>query len=405
MPAPLQMTASTIQPQTLTEPVAQLRTPHIYMVAGEISGDTHAAALMAALRERCPGVRFSGAGGDQMQAHGAEPFLHWTDAAVVGLWDVLKNYGYFRKRLDAMVREVLDLKPDLLVTVDYPGFNLRLAKAIKARRPEQKIAHYISPQVWAWNRGRIPKMARYLDAMLCIFPFEPPLYEASGLHAEFVGHPLIDELKAHRAEPPPRENGLIALFPGSRERELAHNAPAMLAAAQFLRARRPSLRFEIACAKPKFEPMLAAMITEAGLPFSAVQIRLGAAHQLMQRAQAGMMASGTATLEAAYFGMPYCIVYKVAWLTWEVGRRLVNVEHLGMVNILSQREVVLEFLQKNAQTEPIANEMLRLMDDHAYTNRLERALEVAVAKLTPADETTSASAPARAADALLQMVE
>jgi lipid-A-disaccharide synthase len=398
------MSAVVTETQTQPQAASAQTTPHLYLVAGEVSGDTHAAALMEALRERSPGVRFSGAGGDAMRALGAEPFLHWTDAAVVGLWDVLKNYRYFKQRLDAMVEEVLDLKPDLLVTVDYPGFNLRLAKAVKARRPEQKTAHYISPQVWAWNRGRIPKMAAYLDAMLCIFPFEAPLYEASGLHAEFVGHPLIDELRAHREDPHPRERGLVGLFPGSREREVVANAPAMLAAAQLLRVRQPSLKFEIACAKPRFEPLLVEMITASGLPFSAVQIRLGHAHQLMQRAQCAMMASGTATLEAAFFGLPYCIVYKVAWLTWEVGKRLVKVDHLGIVNILSEREVVREFLQTDAQPAAIAEEIRRLLDDHAYTNRLERGLEGAIAKLTPPGEVTTLSAPARAAEALLRMV-
>lgn len=379
--------------------------PLVYIVAGEISGDTHGAELMRALRDLAPGVRYAGAGGDAMQALATEgqPFHHWTDAAVVGLWDVLKNYGYFRQKMKVMVAEILAAKPDVLVTVDYPGFNLRLARAVKARRPEQKIVHYVSPQVWAWNRGRIPKMARYLDAMLCIFPFEPPLYEASGLHAEFVGHPLIDELAPLRENPVPRENGLVALFPGSREREVAHNAPAMLAAARLLYTRRPSLKFEIACAKPAHEALLAEQITESGLPAACVQVRTRAAHELMQRAQAAMMASGTATLEAAIFGLPYCIIYKVAGLTWEVGRRLVKVEHLGMVNILSQREVVREFLQDGARPDEIAAEMLRLLDDHAYTHRLERALESAVAKLTP-DGDMGGSAPARAAEALARIL-
>lgn len=388
----------------MTETPRDTDKPLIFIVAGEVSGDTHAAALMRALSMRLPGVRFCGAGGDAMQPLVGEPFTHWTDAAVVGLWDVLKNYGYFRKQLHLMVDQVLELKPDLLVTVDYPGFNLRLARAVKALRPEQRTVHYISPQVWAWNRSRIPKMGRYLDAMLCIFPFEAPLYEASGLHAQFVGHPLLDEL-AHKRLDAPRENGLVALFPGSREREVTHNGPIMMQAAQLLYARRPSLRFEIACAKERFEPILQDQITASGLTASAVSIRQGAAYELMQRAQAGMMASGTATLEAAYFGLPYCIVYKVAWLTWEVGRRLVKVDHLGIVNILSQREVVKEFLQEQAIPEDITNEMLRLLDDHAYTNRLERALESAIAKLSPAGEEPYEAAPERAAVALCGMLE
>ena len=151
---------------------------------------------------------------------------------MVGLWDVLKKYGYFRAQFDRMLREIVEAKPDAVLFIDYPGFNLRLAKALRKPAPQLRLFYYISPQVWAWNRGRIPKMARILDLMLCIFPFEQPLYEKSGLHTVFVGHPMLDSLAGKRME---REPDLVALLPGSREKEVRKIFPVMIAAAKILR--------------------------------------------------------------------------------------------------------------------------------------------------------------------------
>ncbi|MEI8313584.1 MAG: lipid-A-disaccharide synthase, partial [Verrucomicrobiota bacterium] len=191
----------------------------LWFVAGETSGDSRAAEVMRALREMNPDIRFSGAGGPRMQELAAQPFDNWTaQAAVLGLWDVLRHYGYFRKKFRAMLADIKKTKPAAVVLVDYPGFNLRLAKALRKADYQGKILYYISPQVWAWNRGRIPKMARILDLMICVFPFEAPMYEASGLHTVFVGHPLLEALERERIFAP-RESGLVGFFPGSRERE------------------------------------------------------------------------------------------------------------------------------------------------------------------------------------------
>ena len=170
----------------------------LYVIAGEASGDARGAELLRALRPLAPSLAIHGAGGHEMAALASAPFTDWAGEAVVGLWDVLKKYGYFKAQFDRMLGEVARLQPDALILIDYPGFNLRFAKAARAAHPRMKIIYYISPQVWAWNRGRIPKMARYLDLMLCIFPFEKPLYEASGLRTEFVGHPMLDSLAARR---------------------------------------------------------------------------------------------------------------------------------------------------------------------------------------------------------------
>lgn len=344
----------------------------LWIVAGEASGDTRAAEVLRALRELEPGIRFIGAGGPKMQPLTGEPFDNWiAEAGVLGLWDVLKHYAYFRRKFDRMLADIARLKPDAVVLVDYPGFNLRLAKALRNRGYAGKILYYISPQVWAWNRGRIPKMAKILDLMICVFPFEQPMYEASGLHTVFTGHPLLESLEAEKTGEA-RDANLLGLFPGSREREVKRIFPTMVEAAKIIRAKRPATRFEAAASN---EAQAARMREMAG-DFE-ITIRTGSAHELMQRACAGIVCSGTATLEAAFFGLPYCLIYKIAWLTFEVGRRLVNVDGLGIINILNNYRVnppadprlpavpaphvVREFIQHFATPEALAEEALRLL--------------------------------------------
>ena len=211
-----------------------MRDLFFWFVAGEESGDARAFEVMRAIRELHPSIRFGGAGGERMGSLCEGAFDNWIQrAAVVGLWDVLKNYGYFRGKFEANLRAILAGKPDAVVLVDYLGFNLRLAKALRAGGYPGKILYYISPQVWAWNRARIPRMAKILDLMICVFPFEAPMYEASGLHTVFTGHPLLEALAAQQGGLPHEEN-LLGLFPGSREREVKRNFPAMLGAARIV---------------------------------------------------------------------------------------------------------------------------------------------------------------------------
>lgn len=348
----------------------------IWIVAGETSGDARSAELMRAVHALDPDVAFIGAGGPRMQALAAEPFDNWiAEAGVLGLWDVLRNYGYFRAKFTRMLADIARLQPDAVLLVDYPGFNLRLAKALRAAHPRLKILYYVSPQVWAWNRGRIPKMARWLDLMLCIFPFEKDLYEASGLRTEFVGHPIVEQMARDRV-PAARDPLLLGLFPGSREREVNRIFPAMVGAARIVAKSRPDVRFEAAAATEAHAATMRAMAGDA-----PITIRAGTAHELMQRAGVGIVCSGTATLEAACFGLPYALVYKTAWLTYAVGRRLVKVNHLGIVNILAGRTVVREFIQDGATPATLADEALRLLNDDAARARLADELAAVVATL------------------------
>ena len=332
----------------------------LYTIAGEASGDNRGSELLRALKQQHPQVRLLGAGGPKMQALADGPFLEWAGEAVVGLWDVLKKYGYFKAQFDRMLAEIGREKPDALLLIDYPGFNLRLAKAARARFPHLKIVYYISPQVWAWDRGRIPKMARFLDLMLCIFPFEKTLYEASGLKTEFVGHPMLDTLASLKTDSPRKEN-LVGLFPGSRTREVRKLFPVMLEAARLLNSQVPNLQFEVASANPSVAAWMFDYLKEHRFDPSFCKVGRDRFYSLAQEATVGMVCSGTATLESAYFGLPMVILYKVAWPTWIIGKQLVKLPHIGMPNVLAGREIAREFLQSGAKPAKIAQELARLL--------------------------------------------
>lgn len=351
----------------------------LFLIAGEISGDTHGAALMEALGES-GAWSFSGLGGPEMNrlATGVEDWL--ADAAVLGLWEVLKKYSYFRRKMDETASTILSAGPDGVVFIDYPGFNLRLAKRLRESGYEGRLIYYISPQVWAWKKGRIRVMAELLDLMICIFPFEKELYESSGLRTVFAGHPLVDSLAPVKARGIVREENLVALLPGSREREIAALYPAMLEAASMLAKENANLRFLTTGATPVLTERLRAMTREAGLE-AIVEVGGSTSHEIMCRATVGVVASGTATLEAACLGLPYVLTYKVAWLTALVARRVMSVKYLGIVNVMADREVVKELLQEAAVGSRIAEELGRLLDAAGARRRLEEDLASVVAKL------------------------
>jgi lipid-A-disaccharide synthase len=324
----------------------------IYVIAGEMSGDAHAAGLLRELKSLLPDLEIHGAGGPEMAALSNNKVNNWVeDAAVMGVIEVLKRYSWFKERFTQMLAESEALKPDALLLVDYPGFNLRFSKAVRTSLPKTRQIYYISPQVWAWNKGRIPKMVELLDEMLCLFPFEKPIFENAGLLTTHVGHPLVDEL-ASSSPPPLRIPNLIGLFPGSREREIAKLFPMMIETAIQLKSWRPDLTFEVPAATPKLATTLRHMIDEADAT-DFIKLRSGGSHDLMKTAACGVIASGTATLEAAIFGLPYCLVYKMAWSTYILGKLLVKIKYIGLVNILAGEKVVEEFIQADASAQKV----------------------------------------------------
>ena len=367
----------------------------VYFVAGEVSADNHGAALMRSLRVLDPELNFIGRGGPQMQQIAGGQFKNWIgDAAVLGLWEVLRKYGYFREQFCQTLNEIKETKPDAVVLIDYPGFNLRLARALRKQSRRQKTIYYISPQVWAWNRGRIKKMARFIDLVLCIFPFETDLYIASGLRAVFVGHPMIERLETQKIDTP-RDPNVIGLFPGSRSREVRKIFPVMIEAARLLLQHKPTLRFRVAAASEE----LALEMNEQLAERQAIEINVGETATIMQRAYVGIVASGSATLEAAYFGMPFVLIYKVAWPTYVAARLVVNVDFLGMPNLLAAKEVVPEFIQHEAKPDAMVNAVRLLMEDSPARDRMISDFDTITRKLG------GSGASERAARAILEELQ
>ena len=343
----------------------------IYILAGEVSGDNHGSGLMRAINAHDKGVQFSGLGGPEMKKI-SESVRDWTDdSAVVGFWEVIKKYKFFKKVFEQVLNEIEDLAPDTVILVDYPGFNLRLAEAIRKRGIETKIVYYISPQVWAWKRGRVVRMAKVIDLMLCLFPFEVSFFEGSGLHAQFVGHPLSETLGPLRGKAK-RDTELIALLPGSRNREVEKIFPILLGAADQIRKIMPEMCFATSAANRACEQKMKEMVKSSGVP---CKVSVGESHKLMSVASCGVVASGTATLEAAFLGLPYCLVYKVSGFTYYLAKGLISVNFLGMANLLAGRELVREFIQYDASPEKIASEILRLIESKEERELLSKELE------------------------------
>jgi lipid-A-disaccharide synthase len=331
------------------------------------------------------------------------------------LWEVLRKYGYFREQFRQALNEIRESKPDAVVLIDYPGFNLRLARALRKQSHSRKTIYYISPQVWAWNRGRIKKMARFIDLVLCIFPFESDLYAASGLPAVFVGHPMIERLETQKIDTH-RDQNLIGLFPGSRSREVRKILPVMIEAARRLLESNPTLRFEVAAASEQLADEMRKMVAPhlnplpsrggegrvrgaKGPPLYAIEIAVGQTAAIMQRAFVGIVASGSATLEAAYFGMPFVLIYKVAWPTYVAARLVVNVDFLGMPNLLAGKEVVPEFIQHEAKPDAIVKAVRLLMEDPPARDRMISDFEATTSKLG------GTGASERAAQAILEELQ
>ncbi len=334
----------------------------VYVVAGELSGDAHGAGLLESLVGMVPGVAVRGVGGPKMAAVAGNGLKDWVeDAAVMGVWEVLKRYGWFKERFYEMLADLKVFQPDVLLLIDYPGFNLRFAEAVRRECPATRIVYYISPQVWAWNKKRVPKMVRLLDEMMCLFPFEQPIFENAGLKTTFVGHPLVDELEVERLHGVRRDDRLVGLFPGSREREVARLFPLMIATAKRLSENDGTLKFEVPAASERLGVQIRELLAAANAG-TLVTVQVGRSHSLMQRACCAVIASGTATLEAAYYGLPYCLVYRMAPLTYVAAKILVKIKLIGLVNILAGEEVVKELIQEDAEPGAVSRILREFLD-------------------------------------------
>lgn len=355
--------------------------PHVHIIAGELSGDTHASGLIGEFRKLRPDAQFTGLGGVRMKELVGDGIENWVErAGVVGLWEVLKMYSYFKAKMDSSVAQILQQQPDAVVLVDYPGFNLRLAKALRSRGYAGKLIYYISPQVWAWKKGRVKTMARVLNLMICIFPFEKEFYEKSGLPTVFDGHPMVDRVKELRRDWI-RESGLVGWFPGSRQNEVKKLFPVMLDAARRIRQQVPAARFAVSAANETLAQQMRGMAEASGMPEARAWIEVGTVYDLMQRCQVGAVASGTATLEAACFGLPYALVYRVNPVTYLVAKLVVRIGRIGIVNILAQKDVIKELVQGGLTPESLGDEMTRMLRDESYRKLVEAGMAEVVASL------------------------
>lgn len=328
----------------------------LFFVAGESSGDIHGANLIRALRAERPDWAFEGLGGRRMAGAGMDLRHDLAGEAIMGFAEVVKRLRPLRRLFNETVARLRESRPDALVLIDYPGFNLRLAE--EAKKLGIPIVYYISPQVWAWKRRRIHTIARLVDKMLVILPFEEALYRNIGVDCVHVGHPLLD----HIAECRPRaaEDGelVVGLLPGSREMELRRIAPVMIETARRVRERHPEARFEAPCVDEARAAQLRALAGDFPLT-----LRVGGMFDVLSRARCCMVTSGTATLETALFGVPLVILYKMNPVTFQLARHLVHVEHIGIVNILAGRRVAPEFIQHEAVPERVAPVLLDLVGD------------------------------------------
>lgn len=365
---------------------------------GEPSGDTYGGDLVREVKKLGEAPEVFGLGGDRLAEEGASLIAHVRDLAVVGLWEVVSHLPRFRRIFRDILAEVDRRRPDAAVLVDYPDFNLRLARQLKARGVP--VVYYVSPQVWAWRRRRVRTIRDTVTRMLVIFPFEESFYRETGVPVTFVGHPLVDLvqpapdrrafLTASGLDP---DRPLLAILPGSRRQEVAHNLPPLLGAIRLLAERKPALQFALPLA-PSL-PSEAIREALAGLPVRCLQ---GQAHSLLGACDAALVASGTATVEAALLGTPLAVVYRLSALTYRLGRPFVKVPHYAMVNLIAGRRVASEIIQEEFTPKRVAEEALSLLEDDARRQQMKRDLEEVRRRLG------GPGASARAARALLEVL-
>jgi lipid-A-disaccharide synthase len=384
----------------------------VMISAGEASGEMYGAELLTALRSLHAGtIECFGMGGERMSRAGCELVVHARDVAVVGLFEVLSHLPRIYREFHKLLAEIDRRPPDVAVLIDFPDWNFRLAKQLHRRGIP--VVYYVSPQLWAWRKGRLKLVQRYVSEMLVIIPFEREFYAQNGVQVEFVGHPLseLEPPKVSREEFARRweldaARSWIALLPGSRRKELRLNLPAMLEAAERLGA---EFEYVMPVASTLDKDWVREQIAMCA---RKVEVKLtDDARASLLHARVGVVASGTATVEAALIGTPFVMVYRVAGLTWTLGRHLVKLPHYGMVNLVAGREVVPELIQDGFTPESVEREVKALLEDGEARQRMKKALAEVRGMLRgelTADSTPGSageSAAYRAARAVLRVAE
>jgi lipid-A-disaccharide synthase len=356
----------------------------IAIVAGEASGDLHAAEVLRELKKIDPQLDAFGIGGDLLASHGMRLLHHAREMGIVGFFNVLLHYRMFRRIFNDTVEAMARERPDAVLLVDYPGFNLRLAR--KCKEMGLRVVYYISPQLWAWRRGRVKQVEKYVDRMIVIFPFEEEFYRAHGVDATYVGHPIIEEIgHLSRGGQAPSPVPRIALLPGSRKGEVASLLPSMLEAVDLL----GNVDAFVVQA-----PTIPRDVLDHYIKGKNVRI---APHEEIATADVALSSSGTATLECAVLGTPVVVMYKLSRANYLLGRAVVKIPHFSLVNIVAGKEVVPELIQRNVNPERIAAETRKLLEPANYAHVVE---ELATVRGKLGD----AGAARRAAEALMSVV-
>ena len=356
----------------------------IMISAGEASGDMHAANVVNALRRHDSQLEFYGMGGAQMQDAGVDLLVDCSDIAVMGIIEVLLKYRSIMAALKILKNSLAENPPDLLILVDYQEFNNKLADHAKSLGV--KVLFYIGPQVWAWRQHRVHQIGKRVDMMAVILPFEEAFYRDANVPVRFVGNPLADEVKPNKDKARcmheyglDRGRRVIGLLPGSRRSEIKRILPLQLAAADRLQRSKPELQFVNPIARSLSSELIQAELNK----YRHLQVRLvdDLSYNVMQCCDAIIAASGTATLEIALMGIPNCITYKIAHLSYAILKRMVHIEHIGLVNIVAGKGIVKEFLQYQAKPAAIAEEITRILDNSDYRNTMLAELKQVREKL------------------------
>jgi lipid-A-disaccharide synthase len=354
----------------------------VFVSAGEASGDARAAQLVEEALKLNPKLKFFGLGGPLLKAAGAEILVDMTQIAHLGLSDVLRNYFKYRKIFYNMLKEVVRRRPACALLVDYPGFNLRFAKRIHSTTP---VLYYVSPQVWAWGKRRVKTIERIVKKMLLLFEFEKAVYQDTKLETEVVGHPLLEEVKPSSSSRDLREEWgiasdkqVIALLPGSREKEIKRILPIMLDAAARMRAEEKELEFLLSAAPNLPEELFRSILHKMPVPVKLIR---GRSYDVIEACDTALVTSGTATLETALLEKPFFILYKASRLTALLARRLIQIPYLGIVNVIAGKMIVPEFLQEEAHPETIAHEALFLLREPDARQKMVQDLKEVNKKL------------------------
>lgn len=355
----------------------------IMIVAGEASGDMHGANLVREMLNLDPALNFYGIGGNRLREEGVELLANASDMAVVGLTEVVSKLGSILKIMGMMKRSLDERRPDIVILIDYPDFNIPLAKAAKKRGI--KVFYYISPQVWAWRKSRIGQIKKTVSKMAVILPFEVEMYYQKGFGVNYVGHPLLDMVKLNYSKQESRKKfGLsedkitIGILPGSRTSEVRILMPELLRAAQILKREMPDLQFILPLADTLEETSVTKIISGFNVDVKVVS---GHTYDVISCADLALVASGTATLETALLGVPMIIVYKISLLSYFIGRLFVHVKNIGLVNIIAGKTIVPELIQGDASGMRIAAESLSILKNGERRQKMIKELEAIRARL------------------------